>query len=189
MRTTSLKGALKAYDSQVTEFGGSEQFAKVEREVYMRVIDELWIRHLTDLSILREGIGLKSIQQRDPLVEYQIEGFEMYHALLEEADMQMSRMIYRVEIARQQAQQVQNIQATRAGMTGGASKPPEPVRATAKDKLGRNDPCWCGSGKKYKQCHYREDQAERQTVNPSSSQAYGQAPPLDFGGRRASTDA
>jgi preprotein translocase subunit SecA len=163
-----LKGALKAYDNQVTEFGGSEQFAQVEREVFLRIIDELWVRHLTDLAILREGIGLESIRQRDPLVEYQIQGFEMYHALLDEANMQMSRMIYRVEIARAEAQQVQNIQATRAGMTGGASKPPEPVRATSIDKLGRNDPCHCGSGKKYKHCHYREDQAARQTVDQTA---------------------
>ena len=162
-----LKGALKAYDKQVSDFGGSEQFAHVEREVFLRVIDELWVRHLTDLAILREGIGLESIRQRDPLVEYQIQGFEMYHALLDEANMQMARMIYRVELAREQAQQVQNIQATRAGLTGGAAKPPEPVRATSKDRLGRNDPCHCGSGKKYKHCHYREDQKNRQTVGQS----------------------
>ena len=79
-----------------------------------------------------------------------------------------ARAIYHVELAQKQAQTIQNVQAGRATLesgNGSKSGPPEPARASQIDRLGRNDLCWCGSGKKYKHCHYREDQKSRQTVN------------------------
>jgi preprotein translocase subunit SecA len=170
IETDILKGALRAYDAQIAKLGGAEIATRVEREIYLRAMDEFWVRHLTDLAILREGIGLEGIRGRDPLVEYQIQGFQMYHALQEEIQAKVARDIYRVEIAKQQAQQVQNIRAVHPAVGGNGSAkagPPEPVRATAKDKLGPNDPCWCGSGKKYKKCHYHQDRQSRQTIAPN----------------------
>jgi preprotein translocase subunit SecA len=160
-----LKGALRAYDAKIQEVGSGERMAYAERDITLQVIDRLWVRHLTDLSVLREGIGLQGIRGRDPLVEYKIEGFQMYQALQEEIQSELSRLIYRFRIEEPVQQTFQNIRASHASST--PSKP-EPVRATEKDKVGRNDPCWCGSGKKYKHCHYKEDQLNRDTVDLDS---------------------
>jgi len=121
-------------------------------------IDTFWRRHLTDLDILREGIGLMAVAQRDPLVEYKRQAFEIWQSMQGEIERRAVRNIFRVQIAPQPQITVQNIRAGRGGEDGGA---PQPIRATDKEKLGRNDPCWCGSGLKYKKCHYEADQEER----------------------------
>lgn len=166
--TDLIREAMRAYDDITEKLGGREEMEKVEQNTFLGIIDQLWIRHLTDLSILREGIGLESIRGRDPLIEYQIQGFQMYNALLEEIDTTIAQNIFRTGYA-QREQQIRNIQAIHANAStnGGGKSKPEPIRATAKEKLGRNDLCWCGSGKKYKHCHYDEDQKERVTVEPS----------------------
>lgn len=166
IETELVKGALEAYEAKIQELGGSDKMALAEREITLQVMDELWVRHLTDLSVLREGIGLQGLRGRDPLVEYKIEGFQMYQALQEEIQSRIVRLMYRIQLAQQQAQQVQNIRAVHptVGNGSGAPEKPEPVRSTAKDKLGRNDPCWCGSGKKYKHCHLRQDQEEHEQL-------------------------
>ena len=162
-----MKGALQAYEAKI-ETITPEIMPQVERQIMLDVIDKLWVRHLTDLDVLREGIGLQAIRQRDPLVEYKIEGFHMWEALQEEIGSVIVRNLFHVQLVRQQQQQVTNIREGRADMelsaNGAGAGKPEPVRATAKERLGRNDPCWCGSGKKYKHCHYREDQKERELV-------------------------
>ncbi|MBZ0305430.1 MAG: SEC-C domain-containing protein, partial [Anaerolineae bacterium] len=165
IETELVKGALEAYTAKMQELGGVEIMEKAEREITLQVMDELWVRHLTDLSVLREGIGLQGIRGRDPLVEYKIEGFQMYQALQEEIQSRIVRLMYRIQIAQQQAQQVQNIRAEHpASGNGSTREKPEPVRASAKDKIGRNDLCWCGSGKKYKHCHLKQDQEEREQL-------------------------
>jgi preprotein translocase subunit SecA len=138
---------------------------RAERLVMLNSIDMHWRRHLTDLDVLREGIGLMAIAQRDPLVEYKREAFEMFQGLQEEIHGQAVRNIFRVQVnAPQQAlrPRVQVMQAIKPGAVAANTKP-EPVRKTAKADLGRNDPCWCGSGKKYKNCHYRTDRAKSAT--------------------------
>jgi preprotein translocase subunit SecA len=168
IETEILKGALRAYDVQIETNGGPENMARVEREVYMQIVDEFWVRHLTDLSVLREGIGLQGLRGRDPLVEYKIEGFQLYNAMKAELRAKVARMVYHVQLVKKQEQRIQNIQAGTVNMEGAtatnAKAAPEPIRASERDRLGRNDPCWCGSGKKYKSCHYAEDQRNRQTV-------------------------
>lgn len=155
-----VKGALRAYEAKVEELT-PEVMVQAEKQIMLRAIDDLWVRHLTDLDVLREGIGLQAIRQRDPLVEYKIEGFRMWEALQDEINGIIVRNIYRVALVQRQERQVSNITEGRANITSNSPGKAEPARATAKDKLGRNDPCWCGSGKKYKHCHYREDQKER----------------------------
>jgi preprotein translocase subunit SecA len=163
IEVTLLKGALRAYDQKIEELT-PEMMAQAETQIMLKAIDDLWVRHLTDLDVLREGIGLKAIQQRDPLVEYKIEAFKMWEALQDELNGIIVRNLYRVQLVQRQERQVSNIREGRARMATNGKTPskPEPARASAKEKLGRNDPCWCGSGKKYKHCHYREDQKERQ---------------------------
>jgi preprotein translocase subunit SecA len=147
-----IDAANTAYENKLSELG---EFAKLANtRVMLRAIDTHWQRHLTDLDVLREGIGLVSIAQRDPLVEYKREAFAMFNEMRTEIRRQAVQDIFRAQINVIQRQPVQRkIQAVRPGAV--QESKPEPARAA--HKLGRNDPCWCGSGKKYKQCHYKTD--------------------------------
>ena len=147
-----------AYDKKAAELG-PDLMKRAERLVMLNSIDFHWRRHLTDLDVLREGIGLMAIAQRDPLVEYKREAFGMWQELQEEISLQANRNIFRVQanVAQPMIRRPTNIQAVRPGAV--ATSKPEPVRRSTKDALGRNDLCWCGSGKKYKHCHMRADKA------------------------------
>ena len=133
------------------------------REIMLEAVDTLWVRHLTDLDVLREGIGLRAYGQQDPLVAFKKEAHEMYQGLLSNIQEHIVSRLFGVPQLvtlqpRRQRRLVTNLQAGRDGRR-------RPVRASAKEKLGRNDPCWCGSGKKYKHCHWRQDQAARAPVS------------------------
>jgi preprotein translocase subunit SecA len=145
-----------AYGKKAAELG-PDLMKRAERLVMLNAIDFHWRRHLTDLDVLREGIGLMAIAQRDPLVEYKREAFSMWQDLQQEISLQAVRNIFRVQanIAQPMIRRPTNIQAVRPGAV--ATSKPEPVRKNAKETLGRNDLCWCGSGKKYKHCHMRSD--------------------------------
>ncbi|MCC6801642.1 MAG: preprotein translocase subunit SecA [Anaerolineae bacterium] len=152
-----IDAAQDAYTHKSDELG-DELMHRAERLVMLNSIDMHWRRHLTDLDVLREGIGLMAVAQRDPLVEYKREAFEMWQVLQSEIHAHAVRSLFRVQVnAPQQVlrPRVQVMQAIRPGAV--VNTKPEPVRKTAKAALGRNDPCWCGSGKKYKHCHYRSD--------------------------------
>jgi preprotein translocase subunit SecA len=128
-----------------------------DRRVMLQVIDNLWVRHLTDLASLREGIGLRAYGQQDPLVAYKKEAHEMYQDLLATVQHDIVNRIFRpVEIRIQRPRPVREM---RANLGGGETR--RPVKAVDK-KVGRNDPCPCGSGKKYKHCHGRADRAVAQ---------------------------
>jgi len=178
------KGALEAYEA--VEQRISEGLMRVvERQVMLRAIDTLWVRHLTDLDMLREGINLVAIGQRDPLVEYKREAFSMWQDLQSQIQRQIVQLIYRVEVVAQPPPEIQrpalpqptntlnarNARAALGAVGGNTPRPqpvqdttPAPIRADMWDKVGRNDPCPCGSGKKFKNCHYPEIQRQRQTV-------------------------
>ncbi len=138
-----------------------------DRQLILRAVDSLWVRHLTDLSVLREGIGLRAFGQQNPLVAYQKEAHEMYQALLTQIQSQAARGLFLVPkepIPQPRRQPV--LQAIHPGMSTAPprprpSRPPSPQATPATspppERPNRNDPCWCGSGKKYKQCHMRED--------------------------------
>jgi len=187
-----VKGALQAYDERITRFS-AEWMAEAEKQVLLNAIDQLWQRHLTDLDILREGIGLVGYGGRDPLVEYQRQSFQMWGGLQEEIKAKVVQDIYRV-IPREQQQptrrqlptqlRLTNIQAGRGPVLAAPTpsngerpaaaqpqRPPasEPARSLGTfDNVGRNDPCPCGSGKKFKHCHYPLLQQQRQTVAPET---------------------
>lgn len=140
---------------------GEEVMKQIERYVMLSVIDTLWMDHLDAVENLRGGIGLRGYGQRDPLVEYKNEAYTMFEQLIQAIDDEIVHRIYKIQI--QQAPQIhQHRQVTEqpagaaAGISetstnGGKSKTSSTVD---KKKLGRNDSCWCGSGKKYKKCHY-----------------------------------
>jgi len=163
-----VKGALQAYDDRLELFG-EEWMAQAEREVLLNAVDVLWQRHLTDLDVLREGIGLVGYGGRDPLVEYKRESFHMWTGLQDEIKAKVVQDIYRV-VPRERALptlRLSNIRTGRGVMPSAPAAAPEPVRNIGMyDNVGRNDPCPCGSGKKFKHCHYREMQQQRQTVAP-----------------------
>jgi preprotein translocase subunit SecA len=160
IETQLREGARAAYTDKEAELG--EHIKQAERMVLLDAIDTFWRRHLTDLDVLREGIGLMAVAQRDPLVEYKREAFGIWQHMQDEIQRRTIQNLFRIQVREQPpVSQVRNIRTSRGGSA--ATSAPEPVRATEKDKLSRNDPCWCGSGKKYKNCHYREDQKQRQT--------------------------
>ncbi len=155
-------GLREAYTLKQEQMG--EHMPTAERVVLLDAFDFFWRRHLTDLDVLREGIGLVAVAQRDPVVEYKRQAYEIWQAMQDQIQRRALQNIFRIQVQEpQQPQRIQNVRAVHAAGTASTSRP-EPVRATDKDKLGRNDPCWCGSGEKYKNCHYRADQAERQTL-------------------------
>ncbi len=155
------EGAREAYTEKEAQLG--EHMRQAERVVMLDAIDTFWRRHLTDLDVLREGIGLMAVAQRDPLVEYKRQAYTIWQTMQDEIQRRTVQSLFRIQLREQlPAARVQNIRLARGG-DGAAAAAREPVRVTDRERLGRNDPCWCGSGKKYKHCHYRSDQAERRT--------------------------
>jgi preprotein translocase subunit SecA len=126
------------------------------RLTILRAIDYHWQRHLTALDMLREGIGLVSIGQRDPIVEYKRDSFAMFNEMKDQITDQACNQIFRVrpQVA------VQPVRRAPVREISAATSAPEASRTVVKkSSLGRNEPCWCGSGKKYKNCHMRQDLA------------------------------
>ncbi|MEL7233198.1 MAG: SEC-C metal-binding domain-containing protein, partial [Chloroflexota bacterium] len=156
---TVILTALDAAYDQKTEVMTEEVMKQAERHVMLWAVDNLWQRHLTDLDILREGIGLEGLRQRNPVVEYKLQGFEMWQKLQNTIRDRAGRDIFRVRVNMPKPEPKKNLKMIHGNSAEKAE--PQTVRKSAKKKIGRNDPCWCGSGKKYKHCHYKEDrQAE-----------------------------
>ncbi len=142
--------------------------AQIERWVSLNVIDNLWMDHLDGIDDLREGIGLRGYGQRDPLVEYKNEAFTMFERLMATIDSEIVHRVYKVQVQTDQQGAIANKNGASAELpkiettiTQAAKKMrtnAEPVAkkptVNAQKELGRNDPCWCGSGKKFKKCHY-----------------------------------
>ena len=131
-----------------------------DRRLMLQAVDRLWVRHLTDLEALREGIGLRAYGQQNPLVAYRKEAYEMYEALLVSIQQMIARSVYLVPRPVAPRRRRQMPQKTRSG---------QPVRAAPNELPGRNDPCWCGSGLKYKNCHMRLDQEKRRGARMAPS--------------------
>jgi preprotein translocase subunit SecA len=133
---------------------GAEIMRAVERHVMLSIIDKLWVQHLTEMDDLREGVGLQAYGQKDPLVVYKTEGFRMFNLLLGHIQHDVVHTIFRVQPAVAQQPVRTRITEQQAAVTnrdGEMAPGNQPVQN--KRKLGANDPCWCGSGKKYKRCH------------------------------------
>jgi preprotein translocase subunit SecA len=136
-----------AYGEVEAKFG-ADTMRVVERHILLAVIDRLWVEHLTAMDDLREGVGLQAYGQRDPLVVYKTEGYKMFQQLLDHIQHDAVHTIYRV-------QPVVAEQPVRTRLTEESTTNREPANnvPARKKKIGPNDKCWCGSGKKFKFCH------------------------------------
>jgi len=172
-----VAAASDAYDQKVEEIG-ADLMPLVEKDVMLRTIDWQWMEYLTQMEQFREGIGLRAYGQRDPLVEYKNEAFEMFNELRERIQASIVSRIFRVQVQRNAppppttpiVRQVlesgpgdpdgtgnrsNGAPQKRAGAPVGAAVIAGAAASGAAAKIGRNDPCWCGSGKKFKKCHGR----------------------------------
>jgi preprotein translocase subunit SecA len=172
---TLIPYAEEAYEKREEELG-SEQMRTVERLLMLRTIDSLWVEHLTEMDAMRQGIGLRAYGQTDPLVAYKREAHDMWQQLLETIRRRVTTQIYHSVLTQRSTQQPVPTQTTagrgaEAASEGGNGAAPAPSAAgvagplpagqsgsraavaTKAKKVGRNEPCPCGSGKKYKKCH------------------------------------
>ena len=140
--------AIKLYETKEAEFPEPEQIRELERVVLLKVIDRKWMDHIDDMEQLRQGIGLQAYGQRDPKVEYKMSAFDMFDNMITSIQQDTIRLLYHVRIE-QKVEREQVAQVT--GTNKDESTQKGPVRR-AQDKVYPNDPCPCGSGKKYKQC-------------------------------------
>jgi preprotein translocase subunit SecA len=152
---SAIEEALAAYEGRRDELG-DDVLRQVEKSVVMSIIDNKWREHLSDMDYLRAGIGLRAMGQRDPLTEYQREGFDMFAEMVEAVKRDSVRYLFHVQLAQPAASSTAEATtgsgAGPARIEANASRPQnrQPVSA---EKIGRNEPCPCGSGKKYKRCH------------------------------------
>ncbi|MCJ7805457.1 preprotein translocase subunit SecA [Patescibacteria group bacterium] len=138
-----------------------EVMRQIEKYAYLGSIDHWWIEHIDQIDDLREGVSLRAYGQRDPLIEFKNEAYDLFESLIDRIDAELSRRLFRIGVAPAPeiplAQARENIDTSdTTGLAGNADKTAktgEPAFANKK-KIGRNDPCWCGSGKKWKRCHY-----------------------------------
>ncbi|MCM1252011.1 MAG: preprotein translocase subunit SecA [Clostridium sp.] len=143
--------AVKLYESKEAEFPEPEAIREIERVILLKVIDRKWMDHIDDMDQLRQGVGLQAYGQRDPLVEYKLNGYEMFDEMTQNIKEETVRLLFRVRIE----QKVEREQVAKVtGTNKDDSAPKGPVKRM-EAKVYPNDPCPCGSGKKYKQCHGR----------------------------------
>ena len=149
--TNALKAkAGELYQAKEAEYG-SEVMRELERVILLKVVDTKWMAHIDDMEELKKGISLRSYGQKNPVIEYRYEGFEMFDAMVEAIREDTIRMLLTVKLQRNEAperEQVAKPDAPNAGAGDGSFS----EQAKSKHKVGDNDPCPCGSGKKYKKC-------------------------------------
>ena len=154
IRQTLLERAMEKYERKENDLG--EIMRELERVLLLRTVDEKWMDHIDAMDELRQGIYLRAYGQRDPVVEYRIEGFEMFDEMVNSIQEDTVRLILTVQVRREEEPKREQVAKPTVAIHGddGAEKP-KPVHKAKKP--GRNDPCPCGSGKKYKKCCGKDD--------------------------------
>ena len=148
--------AVKLYEEKEAEFPEPEQLRELERVVLLKCIDSKWMDHIDDMEILRQGIGLAAYGQRDPVVEYKMSAFDMFNEMITSIQEDTLRMLYHVHVEQKiEREQVAKVTGTNKDDSAGPKKPVQRKEI----KVYPNDPCPCGSGKKYKQCCGRKNKA------------------------------
>ena len=140
--------AVKLYESKEAEFPTSEAIRELERVILLKVIDRKWMDHIDDMEQLRQGIGLQAYGQRDPLVEYKMSGYSMFEEMTQNIREETVRLLFHVKVE-------QKVEREQVAKVTGTNKDDSVAKAPVKKentKVYPNDPCPCGSGKKYKQC-------------------------------------
>ena len=148
LKHTLKERAVKAYEEKEAEFPEAEQLREMERVVLLKAIDTRWMDHIDDMDQLRQGIGLQAYGQRDPLVEYKMMGYDMFGEMTNSIAETTIRTLFHIRIE-QKVEREQVAQATGTNKDDSASHTP---KKREEKKVYPNDPCPCGSGKKYKQC-------------------------------------
>ena len=148
LKHTLKERAVKAYEEKEAEFPEAEQLREMERVVLLKAIDTRWMDHIDDMDQLRQGIGLQAYGQRDPLIEYKMMGYDMFGEMTDSIAETTIRTLFHIRIE-QKVEREQVAQATGTNKDDSASHTP---KKREEKKIYPNDPCPCGSGKKYKQC-------------------------------------
>ncbi|MEK4305962.1 preprotein translocase subunit SecA [Oceanobacillus sp. M60] len=145
----------RRYDAKEAELT-PEQFVEFEKVILLRTVDTKWMDHIDQMDQLRQGIHLRAYGQNDPLREYQMEGFTMFEEMIASIEEEVSKYVMKAQIQDnlQRQEVVKNTQAVSGGGDGQKKKSRKPV--VKNNTVGRNDPCPCGSGKKYKNCHGKQ---------------------------------
>ncbi len=142
------ESAIKLYEAKEAQFPDSEQIREIERVILLKVIDNKWMSHIDDMEQLRQGIGLQAYGQRDPLVEYKMSAYEMFDGMTAAVKEDTVRILFHIRVE-------QKVEREPAAKVTGTNKDDSAIKAPvrkAERKIYPNDPCPCGSGKKYKQC-------------------------------------
>ncbi|MCD7766253.1 MAG: preprotein translocase subunit SecA [Lachnospiraceae bacterium] len=140
--------ALKLYEAKEAEVGDNEKFRELERVILLKVIDRKWMDHIDDMDQLRQGIGLTAYGQRDPKVEYKMSAYEMFDEMTEGIQQDTVRLLYHIKVE----QKVEREEVAKVTGTNKDDSGPRAPKKRVSEKIYPNDPCPCGSGKKYKQC-------------------------------------
>ena len=136
------------YEDKEAQFPEPEQIREIERVVLLKVIDRKWMDHIDDMDQLKQGIGLQAYGQRDPVVQYKVMGYDMFDAMTTAITEDTVRLLMHIQVEQKvEREQVAKVTGTNKDESG----PRKPVQR-AERKIYPNDPCPCGSGKKYKQC-------------------------------------
>ena len=174
--TESLKSLVRQRYEEREQVWGAERMREHERMIMLQIVDSQWKEHLLAMDHLKEGIGLRGYSQRDPLVEYKKESFVLFEGMMDRVDDETLRILFLLKtpdeeeaLIREYERRKRREQAQMRFISSGADAKPQQV--IRKEKVGRNDPCPCGSGKKYKKCHG----------------AGGPPPPADASGPRVPT--
>ncbi len=146
------KKAVALYEAKEAEIGNEEQMRELERVILLRTVDRKWMDHIDDMDQLRQGIGLQAYGQKDPLVEFKMVGYDMFNSMTGAIQEDTLKMLYHVKVEQKvEREQVAKVTGTNKDDTAAAAP-----KKRAAAKVYPNDPCPCGSGKKYKQCHGRK---------------------------------
>lgn len=174
--------ARNALEERVKVFGGEEKMREAERYILLSVVDNHWMDHIDAMDSLRDSIGMRAYGQQDPVIAYKKEGFDMFEEMVNGIQEDAVRLLMRAEVYNPEAAKEQGAKQNEA-ISAGQKNSANSAISRAKEEIdqryaqasqvggkqepvvkkvlpGRNDPCWCGSGKKYKNCHMRQDEAE-----------------------------
>ncbi|SEA08352.1 preprotein translocase subunit SecA [Oribacterium sp. KHPX15] len=164
--------AIKLYEQKEADFPNPEQVREIERVILLRVIDQKWMNHIDDMDLMRDGIGLQAYGQKDPLVEYKIQGFSMFEEMTTAIKEDTIRILYHIKVEQKvEREQVAQVTGTNRDDSVAAAPKKREVR-----KVYPNDPCPCGSGKKYKQCHGRNEYLKAMNPQNGANPAPGDKP-------------
>ncbi|MGI5948072.1 MAG: preprotein translocase subunit SecA [Lachnospiraceae bacterium] len=148
LKHTLKEAAIKLYEEKEAQFPQAEQMREIERVVLLKVIDNKWMCHIDDMDQLREGIGLQAYGQRDPVVEYKVNAYEMFDSMTAAIREETVRILMHIRVE----QKVEREPAAKVTGTNRDESAAQAPKRRAAQKIYPNDPCPCGSGKKYKQC-------------------------------------